>query len=83
MARLTPEQWEMARAEYEIRGSSLREVARKFGVSDTAVRKKAVMEGWQQGKSSHLVEKSLAVIKAKLEVEKESSHLTRTFKHTL
>ena len=31
MARLTSEQWEQARAEYEVRGVSLGEVARRFG----------------------------------------------------
>lgn len=83
MGRLTLEQWEQARAEYEVRGISLREVAKIFGVSDMAVRKKANKEGWEQGKSSHMVEKKVAIIKAAAEFEKESSQLPRTLQHTI
>ena len=45
MARLTSEQWEQARAEYEVRGVSLGEVARRFGVSQQAASKRARKEG--------------------------------------
>lgn len=50
MARLTPEQWEQARAEYEVRGVSLGDIARRFGVSQQAASKRARKEGWKQGK---------------------------------
>lgn len=49
MARLTPEQWEQARAEYEVRGVSLGDIARRFGVSQQAASKRARKEGWKQG----------------------------------
>ena len=55
MARLTSEQWEQARAEYEVRGVSLGEVARRFGVSQQAASKRARKEGWKQGKSCGVV----------------------------
>lgn len=45
MARLTSEQWEQARAEYEVRGVSLGEVARRFGVSQQAASKRARKDG--------------------------------------
>ena len=68
MARLTSEQWEQARAEYEVRGVSLGEVARRFGVSQQAASKRARKEGWKQGKSCGVVEKKVSAIKALYEV---------------
>ena len=50
MARLTPEQWERARAEYEVRGVSLGDVAKRFGVATSSVSRRARAEGWMQGK---------------------------------
>ena len=83
MARLTSEQWEQARAEYEVRGVSLGEVARRFGVSQQAASKRARKEGWKQGKSCGVVEKKVSAIKALYEVEQESCDLPTTFRATI
>lgn len=83
MARLSPEKWEQARAEYEVRGCSLKELARKFGVSDIAVGKRARKEGWVQGKSLPLVDRKVAAIKVSAAVDAESSRLPQTFRHTI
>ena len=83
MARLTTEQWEQARAEYEVRGVSLGEVARRFGVSDVAVGKRARKEDWAQGKSSDLVEKKVCAIKELCEAERQSSDLAQTIRTTI
>ena len=81
--RLTSEQWEQARAEYEVRGLSLGEVARRFGVSDVAVGKRAKKGGWAQGKSLGLAEKKVSAIKELYAIEQESSDLPQTFRTTL
>lgn len=83
MSRLTAEQWEQARADYEVRGLSLGEIARRFGISQQAVSKRAQKEGWKQGKSCGLVNKKVNAIKALYEAEKESCELPTTFKTTL
>ena len=83
MAWLTPEQWEQARAEYEVRGVSLGEVARRFGVSQQAASKRARKEDWKQGKSCGVVEKKISAIKALYEVERESCDLPTTFRATI
>ena len=83
MARLTSEQWEQARAEYEVRGVSLGEVASRFGVSQQAAAKRARKEGWKQGKSCGVVEKKVSAIKALYEVEQESCDLPTTFRATI
>lgn len=83
MARLTPEQWEQARAEYEVRCVSLGEVARRFGVSQQAASKRARKEGWKQGKSCGVVDKKVSAIKALYEVEQESCGLSTTFRATI
>jgi transposase-like protein len=83
MPRLTPEQWEKARAEYEVRGVSLNAVARQFGVNFAAVSRRAKHEGWAQGKSHNIVEKKIAAIKALTEADAESHTLPMTFQHTI
>ena len=72
-----------ARAEYEVRGVSLGEVARRFGVSQQAASKRARKEGWKQGKSCGVVEKKVSAIKALYEVEQESCDLPTTFRATI
>lgn len=83
MARLTPEQWEQARAEYEVRGVSLGVIAEYFGVSDVAVGKRARKEGWTKGKSSDIVEKKVNAIKLLYDIERQSSDLPQTFRTTI
>ncbi len=72
MGRLTQEQWEQARAEYEVRGISLGEIAKAFGVATSSVSRKATAEGWTQGKMQGLVQKKVACIKDLQEVETKS-----------
>jgi hypothetical protein len=44
--------WDAIRVAVEDGSLSIREIARRHGVSDTAVRKKAKLEGWQGSQSS-------------------------------
>ena len=83
MARLTAQQWEQAREDYEVRGLSLGEVARRHGVSQQAVAKRAKAEGWKQGKSCALVSEKVAAIKSLAKVERESCELSTTFRETI
>lgn len=83
MARLNSTQWEQARAEYEVRGVSLSDVARRVGVSDVAVGKRARKEGWVQGKSLALVDKKVCAIKDLYDVEQQSSNLPQTTRTTI
>lgn len=48
MPRLTQDQWETIRAEREA-GASFRALARKYGVSDVAILKRARAEQWSDG----------------------------------
>ena len=83
MARLTPEQWEQARAEYEVRGVSLGDVAKRFGVATSSVSRRARAEGWMQGKMQDLAERKVAAVKALAEVETQTQDLPLRFQHTL
>lgn len=83
MARLSAEQWEQARAEYEVRGVSLGDVARRFGVDRAAVSRRAKKEGWARGKSHGVVEKKVMAVKALAEADAESHALPVTFRHTV
>lgn len=49
MARLTRDQWETVRAEREA-GAVFTDLAARFGVSHTAIIKRAKAEGWGDGK---------------------------------
>lgn len=83
MARLTAEQWEQARAEYEVRGVSLGDIAKRFAVATSSVSRKARAEGWAQGKMQDLAERKIAAVKALAEVETQTQNLPLRFRHTL
>lgn len=83
MARLSAEQWEQARAEYEVRGVSLGEVAKAFGVATSSVSRRARAEGWTQGKMQDLVERKVAAAKEMQAVETQMQELPLRFQLTL
>lgn len=78
MARLTPEQWERARADYEVSGNSLRDVAKEYCVSPSTVARRAEKENWIQGKTQHLVAKKKNAIKELHETQQQTQHLNAT-----
>ena len=83
MARLTADQWEQARAEYEVRGMSLGDVAKRFGVATSSVSRRAKAEGWIQGKMQELAERKVAAVKELAAVETQTQDLPLRFQHTL
>lgn len=76
MARLTAENWELVKADYEVRSLSNRELAGKYGVSEAAIRKKAKAQGWVKEESAHLIEKKASVIKDLHNLSSQSAHLS-------
>ena len=76
MARLTKQQWADARADCEVRCMDNCTIAKRYNVSEAAVRKAAIREGWVFGKSSSIVEKSINVIKEMVDVSSQSSRLS-------
>ena len=83
MARLTPQQWEQARADYEVRGISLGEVARQYGVTRQAVSLRASKDGWQQGKTCGLVNKKVNALKELAKIDAETCRLPQVFRLTV
>lgn len=75
MARLTQEQWMAARADYEIAGMGVSEIAKKYGCAKSAVSMRAKAEAWKLNKTEQAVkEKSIAIIKlAEIEQQTEQS----------
>jgi hypothetical protein len=51
MPRLSADTWETVRAEREASGTSFRDLAAKFGVSDAAIVNRSKAEGWSDGKN--------------------------------
>ena len=72
MARLSAEQWMIARADYEIRGLSVTEVAKKYGCAKSAVSMRAKSEGWQAGKTEQAVTDKVNAIIQLARVEQET-----------
>ncbi|OPH36722.1 hypothetical protein [Moraxella lacunata] len=62
MAKLTPKQWELARADYEIHGLSYSDLVKKYGMSRGSISKRANDEQWQQGKNEQLITKKVNAI---------------------
>ena len=83
MARLTPEQWEQARAEYEVRGLSLGEVAGRFAVATSSVSRRAKAEGWVQGKMQDLAERKASALNELAHIETQTQDLPLHFQATL
>ncbi|MDR1685210.1 MAG: hypothetical protein LBR82_02010 [Desulfovibrio sp.] len=83
MPRLTSDQWEQARAEYEVRGLPLLQIADRIGVDVAAVHRKSKKEAWVKGKSQSLVERKVTAVKELLSVDAESQKLPLTFRHTI
>lgn len=83
MARLTADQWEQARAEYEVRGVSLGDVAKSFGVATSSVSRRARAEGWTQGKMQELAARKVAAVKELAAVETQTQDLPLRYRHTL
>lgn len=83
MARLNATQWEQARADYEVRGVSLGDVAKRFGVATSSVSRRARAEGWAQGKMQDLVTRKVAAVKELAAVETQTQDLPLRFQHTL
>lgn len=72
MARLTPEQWLAARADFEIAGLSVTEVADKYRLDKAAVSRRAKKEAWQAGKSQPLSTRKVNAIIELAECEAQS-----------
>lgn len=83
MGRLSGEQWEKARAEYEVRGISLGEMAREFGIATSSVSRKARSEHWAQGQMQDLANRKVAAIKEIVDVETQTQDLPLHFQYTL
>lgn len=72
MARLTQEQWIAARADYEIAGLGVSEIAKKYGCAKSSVSEKAKAQDWKPNKTEQAVkEKSNAIIKL-AEIEQQT-----------
>ncbi len=83
MARLSDDQWQAARAEYEVRGISLGDVAKKFGVNVSSVSRRAKSDGWIQGQMQELAARKIAAVKEIAAVEMQTQGLPLRFRHTL
>lgn len=78
MARLTDEQWQLARADYEVRGVSIRQLAKDYDVAPSTVSRRANKEGWIEGKTQHLVERKVKAVIELNETQQQMQHLNAT-----
>ena len=83
MARLSDDQCQASKAEYEVRGISLGDVAKKFGVNVSSVSRRAKSEGWIQGQMQELANRKVAAVKEMAAVEMQTQELPLRTRHTL
>jgi hypothetical protein len=83
MPRLTPEEWERAKVEYEVNGTSFSALGKAFGVNHAAVLRRARAEGWEQGKITPLVERKASVVREMAKVTAESHNLPVTYQEAV
>lgn len=79
MARLTPEQKQLARTDFEVGGMSQNAIAEKYGVGKATISRLANSEGWVAGKVEHLVVEKKKAIKVLNKVEQQMEHLNPAF----
>ena len=72
MARLSAEQWTMARADFEIAGMSVTEMAQQYGCAKSAVSMKAKAQGWELNKTEQAQDKKVKAVIALAEVGTET-----------
>lgn len=75
MARLNQEQWEEIKAIYAVGLDSVSDIAKRFGVSHTAINKKAKAENWQR-LDRETVDKA---VKSRAELNHEVSMVSEKF----
>ena len=80
MARLTPEQWEKIRADYEARGLSFSELAEMYGVNKSNISRRAKAEGWNQAETQRLITATVENEKEKLALRNETQRLNATLR---
>ncbi len=78
MARLSLQEWEVVKADYEATNLSLAQLSDKYGVHKSNISKRAKSEGWVKGKTQHLVDKKTKAIKDLYDVSQQSQHLNAT-----
>lgn len=83
MARPNKEQWTMARAEYEVRGSSLAKIAKTLGIDRAAVSRRAKNEGWKQGKFVPHVDARVEATKTLSRLNEERDTMPPVIKYTV
>lgn len=72
MARLSAEQWVVARADYEIGGLGINEIARKYGCAKSSVSERAKADKWEPNKTEQAVAKKASAIIALAEIEQQT-----------
>jgi hypothetical protein len=70
------EVWAQIRADYEVRGMSLRALAKKHDVALTRISLHAKREQWEMGKREHLIKNKVQAIKDIMKIEEEKGTLS-------
>ncbi len=76
MARLTKEEWQKVRIEYEIKGMSHAELAEKYHLPRSTVAYQSSTKGWIKGKAENAVQKKAQIYRDLKAIEKETEHFT-------
>ena len=59
MARLTPDQWREARADYEVRLLTFEQIGEKLGIHKSNISRRAKQEGWDRNEKQEIVQKKV------------------------
>jgi hypothetical protein len=59
MARLTPDQWREARADYEVRLLTFEQIGEKLGINKSNISRRAKQEGWDRNEKQEIVQKKV------------------------
>ena len=79
MPRLTKQEWETIKDDFEVRGRSVSEIAKSYGVQVSSISRQAKKQKWKQGQKQKLVQDQVEILRKLDAVEKQKQMLP---KHT-
>ncbi|MDO5686766.1 MAG: hypothetical protein Q4G42_05210 [Neisseria sp.] len=78
MARLTRQQWEQCRIDYEVKKMSYTELENKYNVNRSNISRRATKERWNQEKTQQIIAASVDVERKTQQINEETQHLNAT-----
>lgn len=76
MSKISDKEWEEIESKYKALDIPIRQIAKKYNVAESTIRRRAMKNGWIRLENAHLVDKKHSIKKDLSEYAAQSAHLT-------